>query len=60
MNEKLLALLRNIVEELGDLRYEADRGDRLENEVTIGRQIDRGILIQALIKDGEEHGHETH
>ena len=53
MNEKLLALLRNIVEELGDLRYEADRGDRLENEVTIGRQIDRGILIQALIKDGE-------
>ena len=53
MSEKLLALLRNIVEELDDLRYAADRGDGLENEVAIARQIDRGILLQALIKDGE-------
>ena len=47
MDTKLLELLRNIMDELDDLRYEMDR------EGAGTRHIAREILLKALIKDGE-------
>ena len=52
MNQRLLALLRNIVEELDDLRFEVETADGVEDEMATLRHIEREILLEAL-KKGE-------
>ena len=53
MNEKLLALLVNIMAELNDLRYEVEKADGVEDEWAIAARIEREILLEALTKDGK-------
>ena len=50
MNQRLLALLRNIVEELDDLRFEVETADGVEDEMATLRHIEREILLEALKK----------
>ena len=53
MDARLFELLRNIIDELDDLRHDVDRGDSVEDESAVGRHIERDILFQALTEDGE-------
>ena len=61
MNPKLLALLRNIMNELDELRHDVDRTDNIENECAVEYNIEREILLQALttawiLVDGTKDG----
>ena len=61
MNAKLLALLRNIMNELDELRHDVDRTDNIENECAVEYNIEREILLQALttawiLVDGTKDG----
>ena len=50
MDKHLLQLLRNIADELDDLRFAVETTDGVEDEMATLRRIEREILLAALEK----------